>query len=98
MFPVVEFIRISVGRTDFPQGGAQTQGRPGEGAQVQGLACGHGDIRLFEGTDHAGAKCPEVVGAGQNIGDGETTTRSRLDPELIGQVLLLKIHSAIHRR
>jgi hypothetical protein len=98
MFPVVELIRVSVGSANFPNRGSQAQRRPGKGAQVQGLASGHRDIGLFKSSDHAGTESPKVIGAWQNIRDGETAACSRFDPELAGEILLLEIHSAVNRR
>lgn len=97
MVPAVEFIRIPIRNSNIPHRGSQTQRRPSESPQVQRLACGHCDIRVFVGSNNTGAEGPEVIGARQHVGDGETATRSRLNPELVGQVLLLEIHPTVKR-
>ncbi len=84
MFPVVEFVRIPVRRADFPHRRSQSKRRPSKGAHVQGLARGHGDVRVFIGADHTGAESPEVIGAGRHVRNSESTTCARLDPELVG--------------
>ena len=97
MFPVVELVRIPVRNSELPHRRPQSQGRPGDRAQVQGLARSYGDVRLFKGADHAGTESPEVIGTWRHVGYGKTATRSRVDPELVGQVLLLEIHPAVDR-
>ena len=61
------------------------------------MACGHGDVCLFESACRARAECPKVIGTRENVGDGKAAARSGFDPELVGQVLLLEIYSVIDR-
>jgi len=98
MFSVVEFIRIPVRNSDLPNRRPQSGWSPSDRAKTQLLTCSHGDVRLFKGSGRAGTKSPKVIGTWHHVRDSESSARRGMNPELVGQILLLKVDPVIDRR